>query len=77
VIYPRETRSRVAAALHFLKQGSALPRKQGEHSVVEPLMASDLTTVLWISAAGAAVLFAACAALIGLIYLLTTPWPIR
>ncbi len=31
VIYPRETRSRVAAALHFLKdkQGSALPRKHG------------------------------------------------
>jgi hypothetical protein len=39
-------------------------------------MTSEMATVLWICAVGAAVLFAAFAALVGLIYLLTTPWPI-
>ena len=38
-------------------------------------MSPQLETVLQIAAVGAALLFAALAGLVGLMYLLTTPWP--
>ena len=37
-------------------------------------MSPEMHTVLWITAVGSAVLFAALACLVGLMYLLTAPW---
>lgn len=40
-------------------------------------MPDQLQTVLWISAVGATILFCVFAAMIALLYLLTTPWLLR
>ena len=40
-------------------------------------MTSEMLTVLWIAAVGASLLFIALGGLVGLMYLLTAPWPPR
>jgi hypothetical protein len=40
-------------------------------------MSLEMLTVLWIAAVGSSLLFIALSGLIGLMYLLTAPWPFR
>jgi hypothetical protein len=40
-------------------------------------MTPELLTVLWIAAVGSSLLFIALGGLVGLMYLLTAPWPFR
>jgi len=40
-------------------------------------MSLDMLTVLWIAAVGSSLLFIALTGLVGLMYLLTAPWPFR
>ena len=40
-------------------------------------MSLDMLTVLWIAAVGSSLLFIAISGLIGLMYLMTAPWPFR